>query len=111
MSRAAFATFSARPTSVWISTYAVTLIGNPLLPGLGAYARRASVSSGQASFQGVELLDQLARHAVAELREVLADAGQLPLPRLVVDRERRGDVVAADVEAFERQIVRPRDHA
>src|SRR5262245_35681625 len=29
MSRAALATFSARPTSVWISTYAVTLIGEP----------------------------------------------------------------------------------
>src|SRR6476661_3594556 len=53
MSRAAVATFSARPTSVWISTYAVTVIGYPLIRG-----RESSVPSGQTLFQSVELVDE-----------------------------------------------------
>src|SRR2546430_13262995 len=165
MSRAALATFSARPTSVWISTYAVTLMWTPCFPlfvpsargrsgdgslprripaprpfasgssGIRAYAasrsrrlrRRAArprftaprgtcgaavhLWSGEACLERVELLDELARHAVAEPGEVLADAWQLALPRVVVDRERGLDVGGAHVETLEVEILGAGHHA
>src|SRR6266542_4413754 len=117
MSRAAFATFSARPTSVWISTYAVTLMWTcfPFLVRLRRWAaRRArdpSVPSAQTGFQSVELLGEPAWEAVAELREVVADAWELALPRIVVDRECGGDVGVAHVETVEVEVFGAGHHA
>src|SRR6059058_2458585 len=103
MSRAAFATFSARPTSVWISTYAVTLIWTPAFRWW--FAGKPSVPSAQTGFQSVELCGQLAREAVAESGEVLTDPGQLALPSFVVDREGGCDVGLAHVEPVEVEVL------
>src|SRR5215207_636790 len=65
----------------------------------------------QALLQRVELRSDLAREAVAELLEELADGGNLLLPRLHVNREDLFQLLVGDVEPLRVERLRRRDAA
>src|ERR1700676_3620813 len=101
-------TVAALPTSVWINTYALTLIrpspllgfGTNLSPGLRATTRaprcRLLLGLRQALAQRVELVAEALWHPIAELRVELRDQGNLAGPLLRIDPEQLGEVVRRD---------------
>src|SRR5436190_2298418 len=112
IARDSVATFSARPTSVWISTYAVTVMSTPNSPrGCGSQGTPTAASRAEPLLEGGELLAQRSRQPFAEVVERRADARELASPLLDVDRERGVDHLARYVEPVEVEIVDARHDA
>src|SRR5205085_7582368 len=117
------ATCAARPTSVWINTYARTDIRPPLARGAQCLIVRPSTTPGrrarasrpsarvQAGLQLDELLAQRFGELGAERLEMLLEPRQLIAPLVRVDRERRGNVGLRHVEAAEVEVAHPWHHS